>query len=183
MDCLDYLQLRCLDPRRGIWSQKTLVDQVAKRGNEAPGRSWAFGNHCFEEVRDAKEGVSIRYTSSIFVTTKQVLDLSKNWICENHLVYLFTASWAAWLRNKASRLFFYNIPCPVYMNCTLQAEPPFAFLNEEEKWRFCLDHVKPLMSTQPKRQDYSILFFLLKLFFFFECEHLFTVKPMVIIIV
>ena len=46
---------------------------------------------------------------------------------------------------------------------TLQAKPPFAFLNQEEKGRLCLIHVKPLKSPQYKILDESILFPLVKL--------------------
>jgi len=30
---------------------------------------------------------------------------------------------------------------------TLQAEPPFVFLSEEEKMKLCLNRVKPLLET------------------------------------
>ena len=38
---------------------------------------------------------------------------------------------------------------------------------------------KPLRSPQPERLDWSILFSLVKLFFFFEYKHPFIDKPMV----
>ena len=44
--------------------------------------------------------------------------------------------------------------------------PPFPFLSEDEKRRLCINHAKPLRSPQPKLQDKSILFSLIKLFFF-----------------
>ena len=49
---------------------------------------------------------------------------------------------------------------------TLRAEPPFAFLSEEEERRLCLNHIKPFRLPQPKLLDYSIFFSLVKLSFF-----------------
>ena len=58
--------------------------------------------------------------------------------------------------------------------------PPFVFLSgEKAALQLCLNHVKPLRSPQPKLLDESIVFSLVKLFFFFVCELLLIDKPMV----
>ena len=62
---------------------------------------------------------------------------------------------------------------------TLRAELHFVFLRGEEKRTLCLNPVNPLRSSKPKLLDQSILFSLLKLFFF-EREHPFIDKPIVI---
>ena len=58
----------------------------------------------------------------------------------------------------------------------------FVFLVKEKKRRFYLNIASNLSrSLQPKLFDYSILFSLVKLFFFFfKCAHLLIDKPMVI---
>ena len=59
------------------------------------------------------------------------------------------------------------ICCCYYMLIiTLRAEPPFAFLSEEEKRRLCLNHIKPFRLPQLKRLHYSVFFSLVKLSFF-----------------
>ena len=58
--------------------------------------------------------------------------------------------------------------------------PPFVFSSgEKAALQLCLNHVKPLRSPQPKLLDESIVFSLIKLFFFFVCELLLIDKPMV----
>ena len=58
--------------------------------------------------------------------------------------------------------------------------PPFVFSSgEKATLQLCLNHVKPLRSPQPKLLDESIVFSLIKLFFFFVCELLLIDKPMV----
>ena len=58
--------------------------------------------------------------------------------------------------------------------------PPFVFSSgEKATLQLCLNHVKPLRSPQPKLLDESIVFSLVKLFFFFVCELLLIDKPMV----
>ena len=44
-----------------------------------------------------------------------------------------------------------------------QAERPFLFLSEKKKRSLFLNHVEPSRSPKPKRLDWSILFFLVKL--------------------
>ena len=65
-------------------------------------------------------------------------------------------------------------------NSTRSKEPPFVFSSgEKAALQLCLNHVKPLRSPQPKLLDESIVFSLVKLFFFFVCELLLIDKPMV----
>ena len=58
--------------------------------------------------------------------------------------------------------------------------PPFVFSSgEKAALQLCLNHVKRLRSPQPKLLDESIVFSLIKRFFFFVCELLLIDKPMV----
>ena len=90
---------------------------------------------------------------------------------------MLSALYLSDLQSERRSFFSYvtqNAPCE-------QSFLAFVYLRNNEKMRLCLSHVKPLRSPQPERLDWSILFSLVKLFFFFfEYEHLFIDKPMVI---
>ena len=62
--------------------------------------------------------------------------------------------------------------------CTLQEEPPFVFSSEEEKRRFSLNTVK--LSTSPKAERWTSQPCFPVLNWFYECEHRFVNKPMVV---
>ena len=61
---------------------------------------------------------------------------------------------------------------------TLRVDHPLAFFSEENKRRLCLNCVKPLRSPQQNISTSQSCF--LSSNWFFECEHLFIDKPMVI---
>ena len=75
--------------------------------------------------------------------------------------------------------FYVLMVCPSFITLR-RAESPFVFLSEEEKRRFWLNHVKLLKLPPPKLLDKSILFSIVKMFFFRVRVHLLIDRPMVI---